>query len=182
MTIPDFVAIDFETANPRRASAIQIGIVRVIGGVVQEPFTSPVLPPLGFREFREDQARIHGLGESYIVGAPAWREIHDRIVRFADGLPLVAHNASFERSVINAASLESGFTPHPFDYVCTLKMARRMLPEQDKHRLDTLAELFGIRQERHHDAGDDARVGAELALALVQRDGGERLFSSLMYQ
>lgn len=181
MDFPSFCAIDFETANPRRASPIQIGVVRVIDGVIQKPFTSPVLPPPGFRDFRPDQAKIHGLSESYIEGAPDWAEIHARLVRFADGLPLVAHNASFERSVINATTQEASVTPHEFTYVCTLKMSRRLLPSQPQHRLDALARHFNIEQLRHHDAGDDARVGAELALRLLGMPGGVQLFHDTAY-
>ncbi len=175
--IPDFVAIDFETANSQRSSPIQVGVTRVIGGVVYAPQVSTVMPPMGKRDFHPANTIIHGLTPQDIHGAPEWPEIHDRIVRFADGLPLVAHNASFERSVIVQTSQEHGMRPHPFDYRCTLLMARRLDPKKDdtgpdNHKLNTLADRYGIEQLAHHDAGDDALVGARLAIHLLTMDGG----------
>lgn len=169
-----FVAIDFETANPSRASVIQIGVTRVLDGVVGRPHTSPVRPPDGHRSWHAGQFRIHGLPTAYIVGAPEWPDVMLRLVRLAsmsDGavLPLVAHNAAFEKSVINKISEITGVTS-PWgndDYFCTLKYARQQLPELPKHRLDYLAEYLDLGAFTHHDAGEDAATTARLLLRLA---------------
>ena len=63
---------------------------------------------------------------------------------------------------------------------CTLSMARRLDPKgpagPDNHKLDTLAARYRIEQLNHHDAGDDALVGAHLALHLLAMDGGAEAF------
>lgn len=175
-TVPDFVAIDFETCNSQRSSPIQIGLTRVIGGVPRVPQVSAIMPPLGRREFDPNIQKVHGLTPQDIHGAPEWPEIHDRLIQYAGDLPLVAHNASFERSVINQTSEMHGFPGHGFTIHCTLLMARRLDPKgpngPDNHKLDTLAQRYRIEQLNHHDAGDDALVGANLALHLLAMDGG----------
>ncbi|MGN7187027.1 DUF4031 domain-containing protein [Microbacterium enclense] len=172
-----FVAVDFETCMAKRCSPIQIGVVRFDDGVQGPTFTSPVLPPVGFRFFERGAQRVHGLGPAYVLGAPEWPEIHERLVRFAAGpdgslLPLVAHNASFERSVISQTSKVCGFDGAPFEFFDTVTYAQKVLPDAPNHRLDTLVELLSLSDDfRHHDAGEDAAATARLLLCLSDRVG-----------
>lgn len=171
-----FVAIDFETCQKRRASPIQVGVVRVIDGVIGSAFVEPVMPPPGFRTFSPDLNSIHGLTPEYIRGAQEWPELLPRLDRFTIGpggnrLPLVAHNAVFERSVIQQTGTEYGLDDVPFEYLCTVKLARLVDSESPNHKLNTLADRYGIEQLHHHDAGDDALVGARLMLHLLTLPG-----------
>lgn len=172
MSTPDFVSIDFETASQQRASPIQVGVVMVLDGQLGDPFTLAIMPPEGYRRFAPEIVAVHGLGPESIVGAPEWADVLGRIDRFTTAagrgrLPLVAHNATFERSVISKTSEVLGLTAPAFDYRCTLRMARAHDRTSPNHRLDTLAQRYGLGQSRHHDAGDDALVGARLALHLL---------------
>lgn len=169
-----FVAIDFETANPSRASVIQIGVTRVVDGVIGKSHVAPVMPPAGHRAWSPAQFRVHGLPNTYIVGADEWPAIMARLIGLAgraDGtvLPLVAHNAAFEKSVINAACEATGvLSPWgPEDYFCTVKYARRQLPDLPRHRLDFLVDHLGLGTFAHHDAGEDATMTARLLLRLA---------------
>ena len=169
-----FVAIDFETCMGKRSSPIQIGVVRVLDGVIGRTNTSPVLPPPEYRTFEPGAQKVHGLTPDYIVGAPEWPEILHRLVRLSsttDGglLPLVAHNASFERQVIEKTSEAVGLTPPPFVYFDTVAYARQQVPDAPNHKLNTLVDHLGLGQFRHHDAGEDAAVTARLLLTLRDR-------------
>lgn len=171
-----FVAIDFETAQKRRASPIQVGVVRVIDGVIGTPFVRPVMPPAEYRWFDPELTPIHGLSPEYIQGAEEWPAILDRIQRFIigpDGQPmtLVAHNASFERSVIQKTSEATGVHDPRFSYICTVKLGRAVDQHSPNHKLNTLAARYGIEQLNHHDAGDDALVGARVMLHLMSMSG-----------
>lgn len=169
-----FLAIDFETCMAQRASPIQIGVVRVIDGVVGRTNTSPIMPPPGFRTFERGAQRIHGLTPDYIAGAPEWPAILARIVRIATDatgalLPLVAHNASFERSVIVKTTEAVGMPLPDFTYFDTVLYARQELPDVANHKLNTLVEHLGLGPFQHHDAGEDARLTARLLLTLSGR-------------
>lgn len=170
-----FVSLDFETCQYARSSPIQIGVVKVVDGQVLTPYSTAVMPPEGFRRFEPRLQQVHNLTPGSIEDAPEWPDILSRLEAFAthDGrlLPLVAHNASFERSVINATSQVLGLSVPPFRYICTLKAARAIL-RTPNHKLGTLCAHLGITQENHHDAGDDALVAAHLALALEAQRAG----------
>ena len=173
-----FVAIDFETCMAKRASPIQIGVVRVYEGQIGRKNTSPVLPPEKFRRFEAHAKKIHKLEKDYIVGAPEWPEIMERLVRLAtvDGLllPLVAHNAAFERAVIAATSQETGIAAPPFEFFDTVKYARRVVPNAPNHKLNTLVEHLGLGDFQHHDAGEDALMTARLLLHLRGIESGAK--------
>lgn len=167
----DFVAIDFETANPKRASVIQIGLAKVRDGQIIKKACTMVFPPRNFTAFAERNIAVHGLTPKDIHGAPYWPEILDRLVKFTGDLPLVAHNAPFERSVIVAASEAEGLEVPDFRYCCTQKLAQRLLPEAPSYKLDLLTGYLGLPAFGHHDAGDDAVACAELALAIARHAG-----------
>ena len=180
----DFVAIDFETANPNRASVIQIGIVRVLNGVPGKMHSRFVTPPPGHGHFDGFLMGIHGLRPAHIIGAPGWPEILDILDRFtlmdySDGvqrrLPLVAHYASVERSVIEQASSAHGLIPPPFDYFCTVKLAKLAYPNEKTYSLGRLYESIGLPAFDHHDAGADAKASADLALTIFGTKGIDSL-------
>lgn len=166
-----FVALDFETANSDAASIIQVGVSKVIRGVVTATHTRPVLPDVMHRRFAPGNTRIHGLRSSYIVGAMSWPERLAMITKFAGALPLIAHNVTTERNCIRKASAAAGITPPDLVLLCSLKMARRRLPEFPKHGLGYLTEAFGITDFTHHDAGEDARATALAILEIARRTG-----------
>lgn len=167
----DFLAIDFETANPKRASVCQIGVAKVRGGEVVSTACHPVFPPRGFTNFHERNIAVHGLTPKYVYGAQGWPDILARLIRFAGPLPLVAHNAAFERSVIVQASEAEKIQAPDFTYLCSAKIARKVLPGLENYRLDTLIREMGLPAFSHHDAGDDAVACAQLVIALAERAG-----------
>ena len=74
---------------------------------------------------------------------------------------MVAHNASFDMSFIeencNRLGLEQDFT-----YVDTVALARVLLPQLNRFKLDTVAKALGVSLEHHHRAVDDAGCTAEI--------------------
>lgn len=173
LALPDsFVAIDFELANPRRSSPIQVGVTRVLDGRVGRAHMSAITPPAGHDEFDWRTQRVHGLTPADIAGAPEWATVLARIDRFTTPgggrrLPLVAHNASVERSVIVQTSAAVRIQAPEFEYIDTVKLARQLDPAAPNHKLDTLAERYGLGVFLHHDAGADAAVTALLLLHLA---------------
>ncbi|GAA1048462.1 exonuclease domain-containing protein [Arthrobacter russicus] len=161
-----FTAIDFETANAKRASACSVGLAKVVDGQIVHTASTLIYPPdgLGFDPYN---ISIHGITPVQVTDAPRWPAVLQWIVEYAAGDPLVAHNASFEKSVVNMASQAAEISAPAFDFFCTARLARRISPELDSYRLNDLASLFGLNQLRHHSAEDDARVAADLALYLA---------------
>lgn len=170
----DFTAIDFETANPKRASACAVGLVRVRDGRITDEKATLIQPPAGFGEFSAMNMQVHGITLAMAAKAPPWRQVAGWIARYVGEDLLVAHNAPFEISVLRqACAAENMPVPH-LDVLCTLDLARRAcaLPS---NRLPDVAAEFGVRLGSHHDALADARCAAEVAVAMARRHGHDKL-------
>src|SRR5690606_10598335 len=118
----DFTAIDFETANSHSASACSVGLVKVRDGVVVDQAGWLIRPPLGYDSFNEWNTRIHGITPADVVESLLWSEQLPDLVAFADGDPLVAHNAGFDMGVIKSACAASYLECPDFSYLCSLQV------------------------------------------------------------
>jgi DNA polymerase-3 subunit epsilon len=167
----NFIALDFETANPKRGSVIQLGIARILDGVVTKTATTFVTPPPGLQRFDYHTTKVHGIKAQDVYGAPTWPEILERIIKFSGDLPLVGHNVSVERSVIVQASEAHGIVPPEFRYFCTLKVARQVYVNEPSHSLGKLSASLGMPSFEHHDAGADAVASANLLLKMANSYG-----------
>jgi DNA polymerase-3 subunit epsilon len=167
----NFVAIDFETAGPKRASVCQIGLAKVRDGRVTKTACEMVMPPRGFTDFHPRNIQVHGLTPKSVYGAPGWPSILDRLIAFTGDLPLIGHNVAFEKSVIVQASDAEGLTAPEFRYLCSQKLAQTHLPDAGPFKLNLLTEHLGMPVFAHHDAGADAVACAALVLKIAEVTG-----------
>ena len=164
----DFTAIDFETANSSSASACSVGMVKVRDGKVVDRAGWLIKPPLGHDGFTEWNTRIHGIMAVDVADALLWSEQLPDLREFAGGDHLVAHNASFDMGVINAACVAS-FVPTPnFRYLCSLQVARKTY-QLDSYRLPVAAMASGFEDFNHHDALADAEACAAIIVHATAR-------------
>ena len=120
-------------------------------------------PPTGGRFFTN--TRVHGITEEDIIGAPSWAETVERIKAMAGGHPLVSYS-TFEKSVVNAASTATAALID-LEFIDMLAVARIRISGLENYRLSTVSEHLELPDFTHHDAGDDSRACAEIALALA---------------
>ena len=117
-----YVALDFETADYGADSACALGLARVSVGRVEDVWYSLIRPP----RKRVCFTRIHGLTWDLVKDSPSFVELWPKISDFiADASFLVAHNAPFDRRVLNACCAASGIPAPDLPFVCTLRAARR---------------------------------------------------------
>ncbi|WP_412543520.1 3'-5' exonuclease [Longispora sp. K20-0274] len=162
--LTSWVAIDFETANPQRGSMCAVGMVAVTDGEVVETFGTLVRPPESAAEFSPWNVRVHGITARDVLGAPSCGQALDLIDRFTAGRPLVAHNASFDASVLTRARELLGRPAPAPRMFCTLRLSRQLWPHLDDHKLPTVATATGFRSLEHHAALSDARAAAHVML------------------
>jgi DNA polymerase-3 subunit epsilon len=168
----DFVAIDFETANRSRDSACAVGLAVVRAGRITESYSSLIQPPT--LEFDQYFIGIHGITPDAVRNAPPFAEVWLEIERrCGDGL-VAAHNASFDVGIMSACAGHDDRACLPGRYVCTVELARAMLPGLPNHKLRTLANVFGLPLD-HHDAASDAVACAELAIRLFRLAGPDQI-------
>jgi len=173
----NFIALDFETANEKRGSIIQVGLAKYRDNELVGTHSVFVTPPPGMRYFLPQLSDIHGIAPAQIVGAPEWPNILERIERVRGNYPIVAHNAAFERSVIDRASEAYGIAPPPFQYLCTMKLAKVSFPDEPNHKLGDLSRRLGLPEFEHHNAGADAEACARLLFEIARRRGADAIES-----
>lgn len=170
----DFTAIDFETANPSRASVCSVGLAKVRDGRVVDTTGWPIRPPAGHGEFAPFHVHLHGITPEAVQGAPSWGQALDRIVQYLDGDLVVAHNAAFDLSVLRQACVAETMSWPSLDFLCSLMAARRTL-KLPSYRLPFALKECGITMVNHHNAESDAAGAATLLAALADRTGATGL-------
>lgn len=152
----EYVAIDFETANPKRVSACALGFTVVKDGAIVESDGVLIKPVGGHAAF---QTKIHGICESDTADKPEFPDIYGSVSHLFD-LPLVGHSM-FDKQVLNALSDHFGLRIR-FDYTDSASVAKEKLPHLKNYKLKTVAKHFELSAFKHHDATADARACAEI--------------------
>ena len=167
-----FTAIDFETATSDRASVCAVGIVVYENGRIVDQIHQLIQPiPLVFDPFN---VSIHGITPADVADAPTFAMFWPQLWRKVSG-PLVAHNASFDMSVLRHA-LDQARQKYPeTDYLCTRVMARLAWPNQPTYALDYISHCLDI-EFAHHDPVEDARACAEIAVRVCDQLGASSFY------
>lgn len=165
--------IDFETTGSspgQGARATEVAIVLVEGGQVVGHFQSLMNAGVHIPPFI---TQLTGITNAMVADAPPAAEVMVQASRFVGDVPLVAHNAPFDRGFWQAELARAGCDAlQPF--ACTVRLARRLYPEAPNHQLGTLARFHGLPSAgRAHRALADAQVTAALLLRM-QQDLAER--------
>lgn len=155
-----FVALDFETADHGPDSACAVGVVRVEGGKVVHREGLLIRPPRPQILF----TRVHGITWPMVATAPMFADVWPRLLPLFDGAAfLAAHNAPFDRRVLQACCTAAGLPPPPLPFVCTVQLSRKKwgLKPND---LPSVCRRLGIGL-MHHDAASDAEACARIVIA-----------------
>ncbi len=157
----DFVAIDFETATAKRDSACSVGIVTVINGVIEEEYHTLIYPPNN--EYNWHNVQVHGITANDTANAPRFDQIYPEIKKRLAGRTVIAHNESFDRSVLRNSMLAFGIgyedVQLPEKWECTMKIFKSKGYKPAK--LNVCCARHNIELQ-HHDALSDARACAKL--------------------
>ncbi len=162
----NFVSIDFETANEKRHSPCAVGLVVANEHKIIDEFYSLINPMMSFSGFN---IGIHGITENDVQEAPTFAELWPQLNNYLSNNLVIAHNASFDMSVIRN-TLDYFQLPYPeMEYLCTVNISKKIWPHLQNHKLNTLASHHKINFEHHH-ALEDARVAAKVFMkALDER-------------
>jgi DNA polymerase-3 subunit epsilon len=166
----DFTAIDFETANSSNASACAVGLARVRDGQVVATAGWLIQPPPGHDRFFDLNTRIHGITADDVTHAKSWSAQLGDLAAFAGADVLVAHNAGFDMTVLRRACEATGDRHPPYEYVCSLQVARKLY-DLDSYRLPSVAAAAGFIDFAHHDAAADALACAHIIIHAAQLVG-----------
>ena len=122
----DFAAIDFETANNERTSVCSVGVVIVRDGEIVDTFYSLIQPEPNYYNYWCTQ--VHGLTRQDTEEAPVFPEVWKQIEPLIEGLPLVAHNKSFDESCLKAVFRCYQMDYPDYEFYCTCVASRKAFP------------------------------------------------------
>jgi DNA polymerase-3 subunit epsilon len=161
----DFAAIDFETANNERSSVCSVGVVIVRNGEIVDSFYSLIQPEHNYYNYW--YSRVHGLCCQDTDDAPVFPKVLAQIETLIAGLPLVAHNKSFDEGCLKALFRVYQMDYPDYEFYDTLAASRRAFKYLANHQLHTVAAECGYRLENHHHALADAEACAWIAREIL---------------
>lgn len=161
-----YISIDLETTglNPRLDKIIEIGAVRVVGGIPQDTFSTFINPG---RKLEERITDLTGIRQEQLEGAPVIEEVLPGLLAFLGELPLVGHRILFDFSFLKKAAVN-----HNLDFekngIDTLKIAQKFLTGLEHRTLEYLCRYYGIPHHAHR-ALHDAQATSQLYQMLVRQ-------------
>jgi DNA polymerase-3 subunit epsilon len=164
-----FAVVDVETTGMRSRGAdriTEIAVAHVDGGRVELAFESLVNPerPIPWRI-----RQLTGITDELVAPAPRFAHIVDQVSAALAGRVFVAHNARFDWAFVRAElERERDYAP-PAPRLCTVRLARALVPELPRRNLDSVLWFFGVEATRRHRAAGDALATARVLQRLLDR-------------
>lgn len=165
MTRMDFVAIDFETASASASSACQLGLVVVEDSKIVREACWLIRPPRLY--FAPRNIAVHGIRPHQVKTAPSMAELWSEVEPLIQQRVLIAHNARFDISVLTESLAAFEIACPDLEFNCTRALAREAWPGRSRYGLKPLGQWLNISFE-HHDALEDARCCAKIAIAVAE--------------
>jgi DNA polymerase-3 subunit epsilon len=126
------------------------------------------------RDIDPEAEKVHGISRRMLRGKPTFdhADICDRFLEFVGESMIIAHNAAFDRSFVNAELDRLGRAPLPdAQWTCTYELAKLRFPGM-YNSLDALCKRFKISlaEREKHGALIDTRL---LAMVYLELQGGK---------
>lgn len=166
----EYVVVDVETTGGSTRTGhrvTEIAALRVAhDGSILEEFTTLVNPERPIPPFI---SALTNITWDMVRDAPRFHEIAAEVGRLLEGRIFVAHNAPFDWRFLSwELEHATGVAPQA-RVLCTVRLARKVVPEVASRSLDSLAYFFGLDNDARHRAFGDARVTAALLGRLMRR-------------
>lgn len=166
----EYVVVDVETTGggaDRGDRVTEIAAIRIRGtGEVVEEFSTLVNPERPIPPFI---TRLTNITDAMVRDAPRFAEIAGEVRRLLSGGIFVAHNVSFDWRFVGAELERATGAGVEGRRLCTVRLARRIVPEVSSRSLGALSEFFGIDNMARHRALGDARATVEVFHRLLDR-------------
>ena len=162
------IVFDIETTglSVQNCKITEIGAVKIKNGEIIDTFNTFVNPEV---PIPEEIVELTSITDDMVKDAPKVDEALRMFFGFIGGERklLVAHNADFDTGFIRYAAKECGM-PFNNPYLDTVALSRHINPSLKKHKLDVLAEYYGLGDFNHHRACDDAAMLAAIYFKMIK--------------
>ncbi|MBI1184120.1 hypothetical protein GC194_07605 [bacterium] len=163
-----YCVVDIEATggNHKNGRIIEIGIVKIRGGMVISEYSTLVNPQQPIDKY---VSKLTGIKDSDLVEAPIFAEVTHSILEFLGDAIFVAHNATFDYAYLRAELKKQGVN-YFSDQLCTIDLSRKIFPNQESYSLGKLCRSLGLDVSDRHRALGDAMSTAVLFLKLMESE------------
>lgn len=153
--VSDYVAIDLETTglDPTYDDIIEFGAVKVSNGIIIDKFQSLINPGYEISPFI---ATLTGISNEMLASAPSLVPTFSKFIEFLGNYTIVGHNVNFDINFIYDACVNNLGVAFSNNFIDTMRLSRRIFPEEKHHRLSDVSKRFSIGENVEHRALSDA--------------------------
>jgi len=180
LTDTTFVVWDFETTGLNASagdSIIEIGAVKIRNGEILDKYNELINPgrPLPLKIIQ-----ITNITDSMLEGKDNEENAVKRFKEWIGDLPMVAHNAKFDRSFLESAYNKYNLGTLENTILDTLEISRALSPNEKRHSLSALVKRYQVPwdEDAHHRADYDAE-GTAYVLAKMIKIMTDRNFETI---
>ncbi len=160
-----WAVVDVETTGVRafRGDRImEVAVVALDGTVLFHSLVNPGIP------IPEFVAGLTGIDARTVRNAPPFEAVADQLLAALEGCVFVAHNARFDWAFVSTEVERATGLLLQGPRVCTVRLARKLLPDLPRRNLDTVSYHFGVEIEGRHRATGDAVAASKCLAKLIK--------------
>jgi DNA polymerase III epsilon subunit family exonuclease len=154
-----FAVVDLETTGSVIGvdEIIEIGLIVYRQGKIVDRFETMIWSD---REIPPWVARLTGISNRDLEGAPTFSDVADTVAGLLDGNVFVAHDIRFDLPFLRWEFARRGVARPAVTGLCTLQLSRQIWPNLESRSLNDLARHFGVAHNNPHRASADAAATA----------------------
>ena len=163
----EFVVFDIETTglSQKTCKITEIGAVKIKSGKVVDRFSVFVNPET---TIPEEIVKLTGITDEMVAHADKIDKVLPEFLNFIGDSLIIAHNADFDTGFIRAAANELNLEFNNC-YLDTVALSRYLNPDLKAHKLDSLADFYGLGEFNHHRACDDAEMLSLIFIKMLEQ-------------
>jgi DNA polymerase-3 subunit epsilon len=162
-----YAVVDTETTGGRDRSIdriTEIAAVIVRNGQIVDIYETLVNPERSIPYF---VTQLTNITWDMVRDAPTFDRVVPDVMRVLEGNVFVAHNATFDWRFIGSEVSRATGRQLRGRKLCTVKMARKVLPQLSRRSLDYIARYYGVEIYNRHRAGGDALATAKCLIRML---------------
>ena len=178
----DYVVLDLETTglSPSCDEIIEFCGLKVNKDEVIDTFSTLVKPEYEIDEFITD---LTGISNEMVQSAPLISEVMPSIIDFIGDNIIVGHNVGFDINFLYDYNKECTNGILSNDYIDTMRISRKLHPDNKHHRLCDLVDYYSVDTKSYHRAEADCYSTLEclkkLKEEVMSTYGNEQEFTNL---
>jgi DNA polymerase-3 subunit epsilon len=162
-----WAVVDVETTGgqPPADRITEFAAVIVQGGQVREVYETLINPE---RSIPSYVSRLTNISHEMVRNAPTFSTVAPQVMEKLAGCVFVAHNVNFDWKFVSHEVTRASGTELYGRRLCTVRLARQLLPQLQRKSLDYLADYYGVEIRGRHRAGGDALATAHCLVRMLE--------------